>query len=45
MDFDEGLWNATVEKVMVEFDGSMVFRWENGTENNINIEQRKCLAF
>ena len=32
MDFDEGLWNATVEKVTVQVDGSMVFRWKNGKE-------------
>ena len=31
-EFDEGLWNATVEAVVVQVDGSMVFRWKNGTE-------------
>ncbi|MEA4949934.1 MAG: hypothetical protein VB068_09845 [Petrimonas sp.] len=30
MDFDEGLWNAIVERVAVQFDGSIVFRWKNG---------------
>ena len=32
IEFDEGLWNATVEKVTVMVDGSMVFKWRNGTE-------------
>ncbi len=31
-DFDEGLWNATIEKVTAQLDGSMIFRWKNGTE-------------
>jgi len=31
-EFDEGLWNATVEKVTVEPDGDLVFRWRNGIE-------------
>lgn len=30
-EFDEGLWNATVEAVTVQVDGSMVFQWKNGT--------------
>lgn len=29
-EFDEGLWNATVESVMVQVDGSIEFRWRNG---------------
>ena len=29
-EFDEGLWNATVEIATVQIDGSMVFRWRNG---------------
>ena len=31
-EFNEGLWNATVERVTVRTDGSMVFRWRNGVE-------------
>jgi hypothetical protein len=31
-EFDEGLWNATVETVTVQVDGSMVFLWRNGTK-------------
>jgi len=27
-EFDEELWNATVEIVTVQLDGSMVFRWK-----------------
>ena len=34
-EFDEGLWNATVEAVAVQIDGSMVFRWRNGVETSI----------
>ena len=30
-EFDEGLWNATVEAVTVQVDGSMVLRWRNWT--------------
>ena len=29
-EFDEGLWNATVEAVTVQADGSIEFRWRNG---------------
>ena len=36
-EFDEG-WNTTVETVTVQVDGSMVFRWKNGTEVSI-VEQ------
>ena len=36
-DFDEGLWNATVEAVTVQGDGGMVFRWKNGMETTVNI--------
>ena len=35
--FDEGLWNATVEAVVVQADGSMVFRWKNGAETQVYI--------
>ena len=31
VDFDEGLWNATVETVIVQLDGNMILRWKNGT--------------
>ena len=31
-EFDEGLWNATVEAVTVQSAGSMVLRWRNGME-------------
>ena len=31
MDFDEGLWNATVEAVTVQVDGSMAFWWRSWT--------------
>ena len=31
-EFDEGLWNATVERVAVRTDGNMLFRWRNGAE-------------
>ena len=31
-EFDEGLWNATVETITVHLDGNMVFKWRNGTE-------------
>ena len=34
-EFDEGLWNATVEAVTVQVDGSMVFQWRNGVETSI----------
>ena len=30
-EFDEGLWNATVEKATVQVDGSMAFWWRNWT--------------
>ena len=36
-EFDEGVWNTTVETVTVQVDGSMVFRWKNGTETTVNI--------
>ncbi len=36
-DFDEGLWNATVETVTVQIDGSLRFRWKNGAETSGNI--------
>ena len=36
-EFDEGLWNATVETVTVQGDGSMVFRWKNGAETQVYI--------
>ena len=36
-EFDEGLWNATVEAVTVQTDGSMFFRWKNGMETTVNI--------
>ena len=32
IEFDEGLWNATVETVSIQVDGGMVFRWKNGAE-------------
>jgi hypothetical protein len=32
MEFNEGLWNATVEAVTVQVGGSMGFRWKNGVE-------------
>ncbi|MPM71297.1 hypothetical protein SDC9_118261 [bioreactor metagenome] len=35
VDFDEGLWNATVEAVTVQADENMVFRWRNGAETSI----------
>ena len=31
-EFDEGLWNATVEKFTINVDGRMNFRWKNGME-------------
>ena len=34
IEFDEGLWNATVETVTVQADRSMVFRWKNGTKTS-----------
>ena len=34
-EFDEGLWNVTVEAVTIQGDGSMVFRWRNGVETLI----------
>ena len=37
MDFDEGLWNATMEAVSIQVDGNMVFRWRNGVATSINI--------
>lgn len=35
--FEDGLWNATVETVTVQDDGSMVFRWRNGAETQVYI--------
>ena len=35
-DFNEGLWNATVEKVIVQSDGGMVFRWKNCKETLVS---------
>lgn len=34
-EFDEELWNATVETVTVWVDGSMILRWKNGAETSI----------
>ena len=34
-EFDEGMWNATVETLTVQVDGSMVYRWRNGMEVSI----------
>ena len=34
-EFDEGLWNATVEAVTVQDDGSKVFRWRNGLKTMV----------
>jgi len=31
-EFDEGLWNAAVEKVIVQRDGCMVLWWKNGMQ-------------
>lgn len=31
-EFDEGFWNATVETVTVNSDGTLVFRWKDGGE-------------
>ncbi len=31
-EFDEGLWNATLETVTIQLDGRMAFRWRNGME-------------
>ena len=31
--FDEGLWNATVETVTVNLDGTLVFHWKDGNES------------
>ena len=31
--FDEGLWNATVETVIVNHDGTLVFHWKDGNES------------
>lgn len=38
MEFDEGLWKATVEAVTVKIDGSMMFRWKNGMETQFLTE-------
>ncbi len=37
MEFDEGLWNATVETVTIQVEGDMVFMWKNGTESTVII--------
>ena len=37
MDFDEGLWSATVETVTVQIDGRMLFRWRNGAVMTVRI--------
>ena len=34
-EFDEGLWNATVEAVTVQVDGSIAFKWKNGMKTSI----------
>ena len=34
VDFDESVWNATVEKVVVNCDSEMVFVFRNGLEIN-----------
>ena len=31
-EFDEGLWNATVETLTVKNDGALVFHWKDGSE-------------
>lgn len=36
-EFDEALWNATVENVTVLHDGSMVLRGKNGVETSVII--------
>ena len=36
-EFDEGLWNATIEKATVQLNGSMVLRWKSGVENQVII--------
>lgn len=36
-EFDEGLWNATVEKATVQVDGIMVFSWKNGMETEVSV--------
>jgi len=37
MDFEEGLWNATVEKGAVQPDGGLVFRRKNGMGTLVTI--------
>ena len=32
-EFDEGLWNATVETLTVKNDGTLVFHWKDGSES------------
>ena len=34
-EFDEELWNATVEAVTVQVDGSIAFKWKNGMKTSI----------
>ncbi|MPM73723.1 hypothetical protein SDC9_120705 [bioreactor metagenome] len=36
-EFDEGLWNATIETATVRHDGNIVFRWRNGMELLIEV--------
>lgn len=36
INFNEGVWSATVETVTVQVDGIMVFRWKNCTETFAN---------
>ena len=31
-EFDEGLWNATVETLTVKNDGALIFHWKDGSE-------------
>lgn len=44
-EFDEGLWNATIETATVRHDGNVVFRWRNGTETSIINQAEKPLYF
>ncbi len=37
-EFDEGVWNATVETATVQLDGNMVFRWRNGVKMKVTDE-------
>ncbi len=42
-EFDEGLWNATVETVTVQVDGRVVFRWKNGIDTLCVFVKRKMV--